>query len=62
VGEGVDQVRYEPIDVIVLDVIMPEMDGLRVYAALKQRPRTRAILVIVLTAPGVWKRALLECT
>jgi DNA-binding response OmpR family regulator len=50
--ECLEQVRRELIDVIVLDVSMPEMDGLEVCAALKQKLSTRAIPVILLTARG----------
>jgi len=38
------------VDVIVLDVMMPDLDGLQVCAALRQDERTRAIPVILLTA------------
>ena len=37
-------------DLVVLDVMMPKMDGLEVLAALKAHPRTRAIPVVMLTA------------
>ena len=37
-------------DLILLDVIMPEMDGFQVCEALKANPRTAAIPVIFLTA------------
>jgi excisionase family DNA binding protein len=36
-------------DVLVLDVSMPEMDGLEVLAKLKDSPDTRAIEVVVVT-------------
>ncbi len=38
------------VDVIVLDVMMPDLDGLQVCAALRRDERTRAIPVILLTA------------
>jgi len=37
-------------DIIVLDIIMPEMDGGEVMAELKEHPSTRSIPVILLTA------------
>jgi DNA-binding response OmpR family regulator len=40
----------QTIDVIVLDVAMPEMNGLETGAVLKALPATRAIPVLLLTA------------
>ena len=40
------------IDAIVLDIMMPGMDGLQVSAALKQMEHTRGIPLILLTARG----------
>jgi CheY-like chemotaxis protein len=37
-------------DVIVLDIMMPGMDGTDVAAALKENPRTRDIPVILLSS------------
>ena len=37
-------------DLVVLDVMMPKMDGLEVLTVLKAHPRTRAIPVVMLTA------------
>jgi len=37
-------------DLILLDIVMPEMDGYQVCAHLKERPETRSIPVIFLTA------------
>ena len=38
------------VDVIVLDVMMPDLDGLQVCAALRQNARTRTVPIILLTA------------
>lgn len=47
-----DIVRHHSIaiDIIVMDITMPEMDGLQVCAALKQTEKTREIPIILLTA------------
>jgi CheY-like chemotaxis protein len=37
-------------DVIILDLMMPEMDGFQLVAALQQHPRWRRIPVVVVTA------------
>jgi CheY-like chemotaxis protein len=37
-------------DIIILDILMPEMDGGEVVAELKEHPLTRSIPVILLTA------------
>src|SRR3984893_16035070 len=43
-------VRERRIDVILLDLMMPEMDGFQVCRALKQDPDTAEIPVIMITA------------
>jgi DNA-binding response OmpR family regulator len=46
--ECLERVRREPVDLVILDVMMPQMDGLTVCRELKQlRP---ALPVILLTA------------
>ena len=40
------------IDVVVLDVMLPDGDGLAICAALRQRPETANLPVIMLTAQG----------
>jgi DNA-binding response OmpR family regulator len=43
-------VHERPIDVILLDLMMPEMDGFEVCRALKADPETAAIPIIMITA------------
>ncbi len=48
--EGLAMVEQSPPDLILLDIMMPEMDGWEVYNRLKQNPKSRHIPVIVVTA------------
>lgn len=48
--EALDSVAAEAPDIILLDVMMPRIDGFEVCRRLKSDPETRAIPVIVLTA------------
>jgi two-component system, OmpR family, alkaline phosphatase synthesis response regulator PhoP len=48
--EGIQRAKAERPDMILLDVMMPEMDGLATFRALRQYPETRSIPVIFLTA------------
>ena len=48
--EALNRIRESKPDVILLDLMMPEMDGFAVVAALQKEPRWRDIPVIVITA------------
>jgi len=48
--EGLDTVRKILPDIILLDLMMPDMDGWEVYQQLKADETTRAIPVVVVTA------------
>ncbi|MCD6499630.1 MAG: response regulator [Deltaproteobacteria bacterium] len=53
VGDGLKalaEISAHRPDVVVLDVVLPELDGLRLLKALKGRDETRNIPVIVVTA------------
>ncbi len=49
-NEGISRAQTEPLDMILLDVMMPEMDGLATFRALQLNDQTRSIPVIFLTA------------
>ncbi len=49
-AEGVALVRSERPDLVLLDLMMPGMDGWAVYQSIKSDPGLRHIPVIVLTA------------
>ena len=50
--EGLESVRRDPPDLIVLDLNLPAMDGLEVCERLKADGRSRAIPVLMLTGRG----------
>lgn len=50
--EALDQVEKEQPDLIVLDVMLPGMDGLEVCRRLRQNPKFQEIPIIMLTAKG----------
>ncbi len=51
--EGVRKAQHEKPDVILLDMMMPAMDGLETLSALRSQPATAVTPVIFLTAKAV---------
>ncbi|MDY0339758.1 MAG: response regulator [Coriobacteriia bacterium] len=49
---GLSVLRDQPVDLILLDLIMPRMGGLEVLEAVKADPRTHDIPVVILTNLG----------
>jgi len=49
-AEGLARARRDPPDVIILDVMLPGMDGLAVCRALRADPNTALVPIIMLTA------------
>jgi len=48
--EGLKMIRQEPPDLVLLDLMMPDMDGWEVYQQMKADVNTKNIPVIVVTA------------
>ena len=53
--EALEQVDKESPDLVLLDVMMPEMDGYTVQNKLLENPKTKSIPIIILTAKGQMK-------
>ena len=51
-AEGLEKAQKETPDLILLDIMMPGMDGFKVCQALKQSEATKSIPVVFLTARG----------
>ena len=49
-ADALEMVKEEQINLILLDILMPEMDGYTVCTALKQDPATQEIPIIFITA------------
>jgi DNA-binding response OmpR family regulator len=51
--EGLELIRNELPDLVLLDLMMPDMDGWEVYHQIKSEELTRDIPVIVITAKAL---------
>ncbi len=50
--EAIEKARREQPDLIILDVMMPRIDGYEACRILKTNPLTKSIPVVLLTAKG----------
>jgi class 3 adenylate cyclase len=50
--EALTMVAAEPVDLVLLDILMPEMDGYEVCRALRAQPETSFLPVVMITASG----------
>lgn len=50
--DGLDAAKKKKPDIILLDILMPKMDGFAVLEELKKAPETKGIPVILLTNLG----------
>ncbi|MGE4543398.1 MAG: response regulator [Pedobacter sp.] len=50
--EGLETIAEDPPDLVVLDLMLPGIDGLQVCRALKENADTRNIAVVMVTAKG----------
>ena len=50
--EAIEKARSEQPDVVLLDVVMPNLDGLSACAAIRQHPETAHIPIVMVTTRG----------
>ena len=51
-ADALEQVKIQQPDLVLLDLLLPEVDGLEVCRTLKRDPETTGIPIIMLTAKG----------
>ena len=51
-ADALRQVRARPPDLVLLDLMLPELGGLEVCRRLRQDPRTASVPIVMLTARG----------
>ena len=47
---ALEKLRKQPVDFVVLDILLPEMNGFEVYSELQANPETDDIPVLIITA------------
>lgn len=50
--DALDMARSKPPDLVILDLMLPDTDGLNICRLLKADPRTRHVPIVMLTAKG----------
>ena len=51
-AEGLDQLRSDPVDLVILDLMMPGANGLEILSQIRADPARSETPVIILTAKG----------
>ncbi len=61
--EAVDMAAAELPDLILMDMVMPEMDGFQATRLIRQNPKTSSIPILAVTALGTHKNRvdILQC-
>ncbi len=51
-ASGLERVFKSPPDLLILDLLLPQLSGLEVLQSIRAEPRTRTVPVLILTARG----------
>lgn len=54
--EALARLRDEPIDLALLDVVMPDMDGYELCRLIREQPATRLLPIVMVTASGAQEK------
>ncbi len=57
-AEALAEIESSPPDAVILDLMMPEMDGFRVLGQIRENPKSASLPVLILTAKYVNKEEL----
>jgi len=55
--QALEIIMKNPVDLVITDVVMPEMDGVDLYMALKKRKETAGLPVIIVTDKQIFKES-----
>jgi len=50
--EGLESTKHSKYDIVLLDIMLPDLNGLEILKQLKQQPETKEVPVILLTNLG----------
>lgn len=50
--EALEQVKLDPPDLVILDIVMPKMNGYEVCRKIKNDPATKDVLVLMCSSKG----------
>ena len=60
-AEGLEMARTDPFDLIVLDIMLPGMDGMQICTSLRQEKNTTPIIMVTAKSEDMDKLMGLEC-
>jgi CheY-like chemotaxis protein len=58
--EALREIEQKPPDIILMDLILPDMDGLELVRTLRQDPKTKFIRIIAMSAIPIPKKIWLD--